>query len=101
MTHEEENYNGLVDALKVSEDENRKLIEALNKARKERDEARAELAHIKAEYEKTNPSELTRDALVLQNALMGTIIHGLKRERDQLKEKYEAQIVLEQTGKKL
>ena len=101
MTHEEENYNGLVDALKVSEDENRKLIEALNKARKERDEAQAELSHIKAEYEKTNPSELTRDALVLQNALLHTIIHGLKRERDQLKEKYEAQIVLEQTGKKL
>ena len=33
LLHKAENYNGLVDALKVSEDENKKLIAALNKAR--------------------------------------------------------------------
>jgi hypothetical protein len=39
-------------------------------AEEERDEARSELAFIAAEYEKANASDLTRDALAMQNAAL-------------------------------
>ena len=43
---------------------------ALRQLEIERDEARAELNFIKSEYEKANASDLTRDALALQNAAL-------------------------------
>ena len=64
-------------------DEANKLQRFLNMAAQERDEARLELAHIRAEYEQANASDLTRDALALQNAALRAEVDGLRGLRQE------------------
>lgn len=62
VAHEEE-IQRLKDAGEV-------LVRSLERMTKERDEARAELAFIQAEYTEANESDLTRDALCLRAATL-------------------------------
>ena len=62
VAHEEE-IQRLKDAGEV-------LIRSLERMTKEREEARAELAFIQAEYTEANESDLTRDALCLRAATL-------------------------------
>lgn len=61
----------------------RELTAKLEQALRERDEARAELAFIAAEYEKANASNLTRDALAMQNAALKADVERVMHERDE------------------
>ena len=61
--------------------------EALEDLRRQRDEAIAELTFIKEEYEKANASDLTRDALVLQNVALGLENKKLRDELEKMRGK--------------
>ena len=52
-------------------------------AEEERDEARSELNFIQKEYAKANASDLTRDALALQNAALKLDLDRVMAERDE------------------